>query len=103
MKSRFNKILTIITAVTFVAALAINVQASFNDPFAGMSDEAIVQTTSDTSGETTEINWPPWEWEIYTEDIPICGTFIINGITYYKHEVNCWEGGDDECTEQECM
>ncbi len=53
MKTRLNKILTVITAVTFVAALAINVQASFNDPFAGMSDAAIVQTTSDTSGETT--------------------------------------------------
>ena len=51
MKSRINKILTIITAVTFVAALAINVQASFNDPFAGMSDEAVVLTTSDD--ETT--------------------------------------------------
>jgi len=53
MKTRLNKILTIITAVTFVAALTLNVQASLNDPFSGMSDAAIMQTTSDTSGETT--------------------------------------------------
>ena len=55
MKSRMNKILTVITAVTFVAALTINIQASFNDPFAGMSDAAI---TSSTSGGTTVVEIP---------------------------------------------
>jgi len=51
MKTRFNKILTAITAITFVAALTLNIQASLNDPFSGMSDEAVALTTSD--GETT--------------------------------------------------
>ena len=51
MKSRFNNILAIITAVTFVAALTINIQASFNDPFVGMSDANIALTT--TGDETT--------------------------------------------------
>ena len=32
MKKIFNKILTIITAVTFVAALTLNIQASLSDP-----------------------------------------------------------------------
>jgi len=51
MKTSFNKILTVITAVTFVAALTLNIQASLSDPFAGMSDEAVALTTSE--GETT--------------------------------------------------
>jgi len=52
MKTRFNKILTVITAVTFAAALTLNIQASLSDPFAGMSDGALTMTTSDeeTSG-----------------------------------------------------
>ena len=53
MKTRLNKILTVITAVTFVAALTLNIQASLNDPFAGMSDEAVALTTSDC--DTTRI------------------------------------------------
>ena len=53
MKTRFNKILTVITAVTFVAVFAINIQASFNDPFAGMSDAAIAQSTTGSTSETT--------------------------------------------------
>jgi len=47
MKKRINKILTVITAVTFAAALTLNIQASLNDPFTGMSDEALAQTTTD--------------------------------------------------------
>jgi hypothetical protein len=47
MKTRFNKILTVITAVTFVAALTLNIQASLSDPFAGMSDGAVALTTTD--------------------------------------------------------
>ena len=53
MKTRFNKILTVITAVTFAVALTLNIQASLNDPFAGMSDEALAQTTSGVTSETT--------------------------------------------------
>ena len=36
-----------------MAAFAINIQASLNDPFAGMSDEALAQTTSGVTSETT--------------------------------------------------
>ncbi len=53
MKTRFNKILTVITAVTFAAALTLNIQASLNDPFAGMSDEAVALTTTGVTSETT--------------------------------------------------
>ncbi len=54
MKTRFNKILTAITALTFVAALTLNKQASLSNPFIGMSDEAITQSTSDITYGTTQ-------------------------------------------------
>ncbi len=92
MKSRINKILTIITAVTFVAALAINVQASFNDPFAGMSDEAVVLTTSDdeTTGNCPggSCNWYDSRWvlnpntnEYEWKEILVCSSCCAEGQT----------------------
>jgi len=64
MKTRFNKILTVITAVTFVAAFAINIQASFSDPFNGMSDEAVALTTTGVTSETTRVV------EMYCKNLP---------------------------------
>ncbi len=88
MKTKLNKILTTITAATFVAALAINVQASFNDPFAGMSDEAMAQTTSSATSETTGIECETTITHETAGDDPICG--IISNVWY-----NCNWGDSD--------
>ena len=60
MKTRFNKILIVITAITFVAALTLNIQASLSDPFSGMSDEAVALTTTDDDTLNASITYHPF-------------------------------------------
>ena len=45
-----NKILKITAAAAFMVALAVNIDMMINDPFVGMSTEAIATDTGDTGG-----------------------------------------------------
>ena len=44
--TRFNQILKNLAAAAFLTALAVNVKVTLTDPFVGMSEEAIAETTS---------------------------------------------------------
>lgn len=87
MKTRFNKIVTLITAVTFASALTLNIQASLSDPFAGMSDEALAQTTTDI--ETTMVLNPPWEKHCHPDISGRCTWRLISATKYCESDYQC--------------
>ena len=91
MKSKFNNILTVITAVTFVAALTINIQASFNDPFAGMSDEAITMTTTDDDSTLNAniIGNPPWVHHCHPDIEWRCTWRLISTTKLCTENIQC--------------
>jgi hypothetical protein len=51
--TKLSKILRILAAAAFLTAMAVNVKVTLTDPFVGMSEEAVAQTTSDTSSSQT--------------------------------------------------
>ena len=77
-----NKILKITAAAAFMVALAINIDMTLNDPFAGMSTEAIA-TDTDSSDTTGEWTCPGYKWIICE----------VNGVNKYVIRCTC-KGGD---------
>ncbi len=96
-----NKILKNTAAAVFMVALAININMTLNNPFAGMSTEAIATDTdsSDTGGSCEQKQNTTVQRFVYNSTWWACGVTHPAGIYIESHTVkDCWVGG----TSQNC-
>ncbi len=99
-----NKILKITAAAAFMVALAVNIDMMINDPFVGMSTEAIATDTD--SSDTTCNNCQYRNADVFCIRITTCCT-TTNGVTKCKlgmctgNRLKC-KTGTGTCSSTDC-